>query len=335
MTTTSTFRTVAGAAALALPLAALALPAAAQEAIRIGTSSVGSVFYTIAIGASEIITKHAKINSAVQPVGGSSANMRGLAAKKIEFALGNAFAAFTAYNGTHNFKKPVEIRMAVQGQPSYRWLILRKGAGIKKFSELVGETVIGKRRALPEMELVMKALQKVFGQAPGRIKVVATTNTPQVTKALRAGSVAAAIMPFSRRSAQIQKPMNDGVIDFFYATKAQRDEALTHLPPMMWPQTFKAGTYSGQSKDVHIIGLNTYFMTRPGVSNETVYRTVRAILENTKEFATYHKAARLWTLKRTLKNVALPFHDGAIKYFKEKGVWTAALDANQKKLVRR
>lgn len=62
-------------------LGAIAPTAWAQQAIRIGTSSVGSVFYTIAIGAGEIIQKHAGLNATVEPVGGSSANMRGLGAK--------------------------------------------------------------------------------------------------------------------------------------------------------------------------------------------------------------------------------------------------------------
>ncbi len=103
----------------------------------------------------------------------------------------------------------------------------------------------------------------------------------------------------------------------------------------MWGDTFKPGVFEGQDNELHLIGLNTYFMTRPTVSNEVAYKVTKALLDNTKEFATYHRAARLWTLKRTMRNVALPFHPGAIQYFKEKGVWTAAHEANQNKLLNR
>ncbi len=92
------------AAAIASGAAMLAASGAgAQEAARIGTSSVGSVFYTIAIGASEIITKHAKINTNVEPVGGSTASVNALSAKKIEFALANSFASFSGYYGLYRF----------------------------------------------------------------------------------------------------------------------------------------------------------------------------------------------------------------------------------------
>jgi hypothetical protein len=69
------------------------------------------------------------------------------------------------------------------------------------------------------------------------------------------------------------------------------------------------------------------------VSDELAYRVTKAILENTKEFATYSRAARLWNTKRTVTDPKLPFHPGAIKFFKEKGVWTAELEATQKRLL--
>ncbi len=100
-----------------------------------------------------------------------------LGAKKIDFAIANSFAAFTAFNGTHNFKKPTGVRLVVQAQPSYRWLLLRKGASIKRIQDLQGRTVIAKRRALPEIALVMDAYVKVFGLDKNTIKIVATTNS--------------------------------------------------------------------------------------------------------------------------------------------------------------
>lgn len=307
----------------------------AQEAVRIGTSSVGSAFYTIAIGASEIISKYAKINATAEPVGGSSANVRGLGAKKVEFAMANSFAAFSGFNGTYSFKKSgkVPVRLVIQAQASNRWILLRKGANIKSLADLKGQTVIAKRRALPEIALVMGAFAKVFNLDVGSMNLVATTNSKQAYKAIRAGSVAAILMPFSRKSAAVVKPMNDGVLEFFYTSKQKRDEMLKLLPPMMWGDTFPPNMFPGQTKPVHLIGMNTYFLSHPSVSNKTVYKVAKAIFEHTKEFAIYHKAARKWTLKRALKNVALPFHEGAIRYFKEKGVWTPALEANQKALL--
>ena len=308
--------------------------AGAQEAVRIGTSSVGSVFYTIAIGASELITKHAKLNTNVEPVGGSTASVNALGAKKIEFAMGNSFAAFSGYYGRYRFKKRVPLRLVVIGQPNFRSLVVRKRANIKSANDLKGKIIIARRRSLPENELVFNAMMKVFGIDKDAVRVVATTNSPQMYKALRAGSVDGAVIPYSPRSPAVEKPMHDDVIEFFNLAKDKRDAAMQYVPKAFYRYTFKAGIFSKQDKPVHAFGLSTYFMSRPGVSDEQVYRVAKAILENTKEFATYHKAARLWNTKRTLSDPKLPFHNGAIKYFKDKGLWTPALEAKQKALLK-
>lgn len=307
--------------------------ASAQEAIRFGTSSVGSLFYTIAIGASEIIHKHAKLNTNVEPVGGSTASLHSLAAKKIEIAMANSFASFSAYYGRYKFKKPVDIRLIIKGQPNYRSLIVRKSAGIKTAADLKGKIIIGKRRALPENELVMRAMMKVLGLSDSSLRMVATTNSPQMYKALRAGSVDGAIIPYSPRSAALIKPMQDNVVEFFDLSKEKRDEAMKYVPKAFYKQTFKLGTFKDQKKPIHVFGLSTYLVSRPDISNETIYKVVKALDENTKEFSTYHKAARLYTGKRTLAGFKLPLHDGAIRYFKEKGKWTAAHAKRQASLL--
>ena len=58
--------------------------AAAPQAISFGTSSVGSIFYTMSIIFADVITKNSGISVTVEPVGGSDATVRGMAAKKVE-----------------------------------------------------------------------------------------------------------------------------------------------------------------------------------------------------------------------------------------------------------
>ena len=314
---------------------ALVTNVAAQEAVRIGTSSVGSVFYTIAIGMSEIIQKHGNVSTSVQPLGGSTANVIGIGNKKIEFAIANAFASFSGYYGRYNFKKPLDVRLVLQGQPSYRAFLARKGANIRTAKDMEGKTVVGRRRALPEIELVMNAFIKVHGLNPKNIKVVATTNTPEVNNAFKAGTIDAAIMPFSRKSPQIEQPIRDGVFEFLYIDQAKRDEMLKELPGAFYAGVFEPGVFTDQNKPVYTVGMNTYLITQSKLSEQTVYRVVKAILEHLDEFATYHRAGRQYNAKAALETFALPFHEGAVRYFKEKGLWTAAHQAKQDDLLKR
>ena len=324
---------IAMAAVVAAGLTFSAATAKAQEAVRIGTSSVGSIFYTIAIGASEIIRKHSGLSTTVQPVGGSGANVNGLGAKKIEFALANAYASSIGYMGTGAFKgKPVPVRLVFQGQPSYRFLFARKGTGIKTPKDLEGKIVIAERKALPELKLLMNAYAKVFGLDMSKVKVVATVNTGEVIKALRSRSVDAAILPFSRKAPHVDKPLNDGIIEWVVISKEKRDAMLKMMPAAMHAGHFAPKVFSNQPEDIYLFEMNTYFITRADVSDDTVYKVAKAVLDNNKEFVTYHKAAATWTAKRSVQNFAVPFHPGAVRYYKEKGLWSDAVAASQKAL---
>ena len=316
----------------ALMLAALA--AGAQEAVRIGTSKIGDASYTIAHGASEIIAKHAKLKTAVEPVGDSRANVNAMGEKKLEFVLANSFTAFSGYHGRDRFKNRIPLRLVVIGHADIRSLVVRKRSDIKTAADLKGKIIIARRRAMPENALVFDAMLKVLGIDKGDVRVVATTNSPQMYKALRTGSADGAVIAYGPRSPDVQEPMRNGVIQFFELAEDKRDEALEHLPKAFYPFTLRPRVFSNQKMAVQAFGLSTYFFSRSGVSDEHVYRVAKAILENTREFATYHKAARQWTIKRTLANPKLPFHNGAIKYFKKKGLWTAELAAMQKDLLK-
>lgn len=315
---------------------AQAVSAEAQQAIRIGTSSVGSNYYVQAVGVGEVINKKAGINTSVQAVGGSAATVRGLGAGKIEFGMANSFAAVTGFKGTYSFRKsgPVKTRLVVQGAPSHRTIVFRTGSGVKTPKDLEGKTFIGERRPLPELKLITKALFKVYGVDASKVKVVATTNTGQALKNLVVGSVAGAMLPVGRKAGNFQKPYSDGAFKFFHISKAKRDEMLKYLPGLIYGRTFDKNSFVGMTKEVHVFAMNTLFLTRPDVSDDVVYKVTKAIVENVELGKTYHRDLAHWNVSNSLTNVQLPFHPGAVRYYKEKGVWTAELAAIQKRLLK-
>lgn len=321
--------TIVGASALMLSMTGMA---GAQEAVRIGTSSVGSNFYVNAVAISEVVQKQGKINTSVQAVGGSSANVRGLARKKIEFAMANAFAAFSGYFGTYNFKgKRMPVRLVVQGHTNERAIVVRKAAKIKSVKDFAGRTVVGKRRALPEVGLIAAQFDKVFGLK--KVNWVATTNTGEVFKAFAAGSIDAAIIPTGPRAGNVQKALRDGHIEFLKWDPKQRDAMLKGLPDVMFAGTFPPSAFDGLDFDAPVFAMRTYFISAPHVKTEVVYKVAKTMYENTKLMSSYQKRLAEWTVENSLKSFALPYHDGAIRYFKERKLWTKAHEAKQKKLL--
>lgn len=306
---------------------------AQTTALRIGTSSSGSVFYTLGVGLSAMLSQHAGIAATAEPVGGSTANMFAIGADKVDLAFGNALAAYDALHGNKPFtKKKVALGLVAQGAPNLRQIIVRVGSGIEKPEDLAGKTIIGKRPALPEVELIANALLKAYDIDPGKVKIVSTTNTGEAVNALKSDTVDAVVMPGSAGASYLQSLGQDGKIKFLEIPDDKMKAMLAALPKAISIVKLPAKTYPGQDKAINVFGLASYLVAGSGVPDESIYKLTKMFFQNIGEFHRLHGTAKEWTLEQTLDDPKVPFHPGAVRYFKDAGAWTPALDKLQGEL---
>lgn len=76
-------------------------------------------------------------------------------------------------------------------------------------------------------------------------------------------------------------------------------------------------------------------MTLEGQSADEVYSLTRAITEEYDNFRKAEPAAAGWALGNQKFDWVVPYHEGAVAYFKEIGKWTAAYQAHNDKLIER
>jgi hypothetical protein len=69
--------------------------------------------------------------------------------------------------------------------------------------------------------------------------------------------------------------------------------------------------------------------------DEVAYSLVKTWAENWKELEPVHPQLRGWRPEVFVQKLAtIPYHPGAIKFFKEKGLWSSEMDRNQETLLR-
>ena len=315
-------RLLAGTGAFA-GAALLGVPGAAQtQAVRIGTSSIGTVFHALAVGIGEMLRDEAGINATVESVGGSAANVNGIGAGIVDMAVANSFSAEAGFRGEYGFPPQPKVRLALQGSASRRHLFIRNAAGIRGPEDLHGRTIVAERRALPELRLWMDAVIAHYGLDADAINIVATTETNEAMDAMRAGSVDGVVLPFAVRAALVEEAMRAGLMSLMPMEAADRDALLDLLPSAFYADLIPGDEYSGMDGDLPVVSLNTYLIASSDVDDDIMHTVAKVVLENTETFASYHAQGRQWTLESALTSPAAPYHDGVIRYFEEVGAWT-------------
>jgi len=306
---------------------------APNDSLRIGTSSVGSTFYAIAVAISELAYRHAGINSTVQPVGGSVPNIFALDTDRLDLALVNAYAAYLAYNGIEPFERAADIRLVLQGQRSFRHILVRRGSGIDSPADFVGKTIVADRPANPDMIQIMRALIAAYGLSEDQMRLISTSTSSEVMQAFEVGSIDAAMFPFGEGAAIVEEALSSGLIELLKIPTDMRDAALSRLPAAVAGRTIPAGTFSGQTEDIDTFTLNGYLLARADVDAQTIADLVGVVLANHDEFTEYQGVAREWTAERTLEDAPVPYHEGTVRYLRAANLWSDALESRQQRLL--
>lgn len=90
--------------------------------------------------------------------------------------------------------------------------------------------------------------------------------------------------------------------------------------------TIPAGVYPGITTATLTLGSPAAIFCREDLSEDLIYKLMRAIYEHPKEIGAIHPQAAKWNLENAFRGADfatrhVAFHAGAVKYFKEKGVW--------------
>jgi TRAP transporter TAXI family solute receptor len=86
------------------------------------------------------------------------------------------------------------------------------------------------------------------------------------------------------------------------------------------PYRIEAGTYPHQAKPVETVAQYNILGVREDVSAYVVYRFVKAIYENISVLEKIYPIFSRLNLRRGLEGLSVPLHEGALRYYRERGV---------------
>ncbi len=90
--------------------------------------------------------------------------------------------------------------------------------------------------------------------------------------------------------------------------------------PFYTVHSIPANTYKGQTEEVKTVTVKATLIVSASASEEDVYNLTKAIFDNVEAITAAHAKGAELTLENATSGMTVPFHAGAAKYFKEKGI---------------
>ena len=295
-----------------------------QRFVTIGTGGVTGVYYPAGGAICRLVNRdRAKHNlrCSVESTGGSVANINLLRTGEIEFGVAQSDVQFFATKGEGPLKKDgafSDLRAVFALHPEPFTVVARKEAKINSFQDFkgkrfnVGNPGSGTRSSMEELLAAMDWKLSDFSLA-------SELRPDEHGAALCDGKIEGFFYGVGHPSANIQDPTTICGAQLVSLTGPAVDK-LVKERPYYAVATIPGGMYPNNSKPTTTFGVQATVVSSAKVPADVVYAVTRAVFENLDEFKKLHPALANLKPEDMIKNgLSAPLHEGAARYYKEKG----------------
>ncbi|MGX9352902.1 TAXI family TRAP transporter solute-binding subunit [Shimia sp. W99] len=311
------------AAAISMTVGGAAI-AADQQFVTIGTGGVTGVYYPTGGAICRLVNKGRKehgIRCSVESTGGSVYNINTIREGELEFGVAQSDWQYHAYNGTSKFAdagKFEKLRAVFSVHPEPFTVVARADSGIKTFDDLKGKRVnIGNPGS--GQRGTMEVLLEAKGWTTGDFALATELKAAEQSAALCDNQIDAMVYTVGHPSGSIQEATTacDSVL---VTVDGAAVEKLIADNSFYRSATIPGGMYRGSDADTMTFGVGATFVTSADVSEDAVYAVVKSVFENFDDFKKLHPAFAVLKPEDMISaGLSAPLHDGAAKYYKEKG----------------
>jgi TRAP transporter TAXI family solute receptor len=313
--------------ALVATIAAFGLASAGAQdkkaRISIGTGGTGGVYYPLGGGLASVLSKFVPgLDATAEVTAGSIANLQLIDGGKSEMGFTMADSAWDAYQGLDKFTgKKVALRTLVVFYPNRMHVVSVESKGIKKFSDLKGKRVATGAPA-SGTEIMSLRLIEACGLDPNKDMTRERLSVAESVNALKDGKIDAFFW--------VGGVPTPSVTDLA-ATPGQKIKLIDHgdcvdnmrnkVGPIYVKNRILAHAYPGQEADSTNVDVWNLLVVPEKADEQLIYNITKTMFEKKDELVKVHKDASFLDLQNQTSGASpIPFHPGAIRYFKEKGL---------------
>lgn len=313
-------------AAVALAISTLAAPSvmAQQKFVTIGTGGVTGVYYAAGGAICRLVNKDRAshgLRCSVESTGGSVFNSNAIAAGELDMGVVQSDVQYNAVKGEGGFKAAgpnADLRAMFSMHPEPMTVVVSKDLKATSLADLkgkrfnVGNPGSGQRAGAD-------ALLATAGMKVSDLSLASELKADEHGPALCDGKIDGFVFAVGHPSANIQDPTTACGAQLLNITGEGVDK-LVAANSYLAKATIAGGTYPNNPQANETYGVLATFVTSAKTPPDTVYAVVKQVFENFEDFKKLHPAFTHLNAESMVKTgLTAPLHEGAVRYYKEKG----------------
>ncbi|OPY66087.1 MAG: alkanesulfonate transporter substrate-binding subunit [Syntrophorhabdaceae bacterium PtaU1.Bin034] len=294
----------------------------AQKKVRISiaTGGTGGVYYPYGGAIASVISKYVPgVEATAEVTAAAVDNIKLIASGDADLGYAYPDLAYDAIEGKGLFKNKLPIRMVGHLYVSYFHLVTLSNSNIKSVADLKGKKV---STGAPGSgtEVVAFRVLEAFGLSPDkdikrdRLSVVESAN------ALKDGKIdaffwvgglpTAAILDLAATPNISMRLVNTGDALPKIFQKYGQIYVKATIPKTAYPK---------MTGDVGVVGIPNVLVCNTKADPDLIYKVLKAMFDHKSDLVAVHSEAKDLTLDNAVIKTVVPYHPGAVKFFREKG----------------
>ena len=300
----------------AIALAALTLTAGAASAQTYGFATLppGTLNHTTAAAIAKVLKEKGGINMLVQPTAGDQVINPLVGRGEVEIGITNIMEAQDALEG--QFK---DMRLIAAVHALRTPFFVRKDSGLFKMADMKGKRVSMGYSAMRNIEKTMLAQLATAGLTGADIKPVLVPNVVRSADEFMAGN--ADMFSFAFGGPKVKEA--DATVGGIRALEIDDQNMAPAKKIMPWAYLTQIGPgpiFTGVEKPMKVYSFDNVIIASAKVSDDLVYKILDLMEKNKDELVAVQPVLREWTPAFGYRQYGVPYHPGALKFFKERNL---------------
>jgi uncharacterized protein len=310
------------------------------KTLNLGTLNPGTIVNTRSVAIANLVTSETGMSTKVVPQTSEAVWVPMMVTQEIDLGLANANNLYLAYMGNGIFKdaaaqmkiKSFPVRVVCSGSPLFLSMLVRGDNPAKTLAETKGQRIGEYPAGSPGAQSQNAYLATVGLTMDDFTRVPIANNVPDGVNALIDNRIdLVEVSPVAALAIEAVAKTNARFLALGNSPEAAAQYAASI--PSGHLETCPGGVFQGVPEPITMAQMDNVFVARADLSDDAVYAITKLLWGKNAELVKV-PGCETWTTNRFLnKYPQIPYHPGAIKFYKEIGVWTQEWQDYQDKVL--